>query len=72
MQEHCSYLGAFCKGLGFIHESHTSEIATDLQEANGSRSDGGQGHTGIPVYSTSFETTATVGMIKVSGNNFFS
>jgi mannosidase alpha-like ER degradation enhancer 2 len=67
VQEHCSYVGAFCKGAGYKQESHASDIATDLQEANVSRSHGGRVHTGFPLYSTSFESTRTAGLIKVGG-----
>lgn len=52
--------------MGYKHDSHTSEIATDLQEANGSRFHVGQARTGLPLYST-FESTRTAGLIKVSG-----
>ncbi|XP_059446936.1 alpha-mannosidase I MNS4 [Corylus avellana] len=62
--EHCSYVGAFCKSAGYKQESHASDIATDLQEANVSRSDGGRVHTGFPLYSSSFESTSTAGLIK--------
>ncbi|KAG6727127.1 hypothetical protein I3842_02G115500 [Carya illinoinensis] len=61
--EHCSYVGAFCRSVGYKEDSHASEIATDLLEANGSRFHEGQAHTGLPLYST-FESTPTAGLIK--------
>jgi mannosidase alpha-like ER degradation enhancer 2 len=67
VQEHCSYVGAFCKSAGYKQESQASDIAANLQEANVGRSDGGRVHTGFPIYSTSFESTSTAGLIKVGG-----
>ena len=59
VHEHCSYIGAFCKIADYKQESHTSDIATGLQEANGSRLHEGQVHSRLPSF--------TSGLIKVSG-----
>ncbi|KAA8527695.1 hypothetical protein F0562_035436 [Nyssa sinensis] len=66
VREHCSYLGAYCRSSNVRWESHTSDISTDSQETNGSRSYRGSGFTSIPSDSTFHKSTSVTGLIKVS------
>lgn len=64
VQEHCSYIGAYCQSSNFRQESHTSGIPLDTQETNGSKSDLG---TSSFLSHTSFQKfTSVSGLIKVS------
>lgn len=69
--EHCSYFGAYCKSGGNEQESPKSDVSLNPQGTNASTSYGGQVHTGYPLDSTFFESTATSGLMKVSVDSFF-
>ncbi|XP_021692017.1 alpha-mannosidase I MNS4 isoform X2 [Hevea brasiliensis] len=62
--EHCSYFGAYCKSSDIERESLKSDISMNPQETNSSTFYGGQVHTGYPLGSTSFESSATSGLMK--------
>lgn len=62
--EHCSYLGAYCKSGDIEKGSLKSDISMNPQETNASTFYGGQFHTGYPLESSSFESTATSGLMK--------
>lgn len=62
--EHCSYFGAYCKSGGNEQESPKSDVSLNPQGTNASTSYGGQVHTGYPLDSTFFESTATSGLMK--------
>ncbi|XP_075655445.1 alpha-mannosidase I MNS4 [Castanea sativa] len=64
LREHCSYIGAFCKSSDYNQESHTSDVAADPHEANGSGSNEGQVHSRFSSSSTFFESTLTSGLVK--------
>ena len=66
IHEHCSYLGAYCKGGGIEQESRKSDISIHPQENNASVLSGSWVHSSYPSDSSFLESTSTSGLMKVS------
>ncbi|XP_034924994.1 alpha-mannosidase I MNS4 [Populus alba] len=64
IHEHCSYLGAYCKGGGIEQESRKSDISIHPQENNTSVISGSWVHSSYPSDSSFLESTTTSGLMK--------
>ncbi|KAM6545593.1 hypothetical protein CsatB_026329 [Cannabis sativa] len=63
VHEHCSYFGAYCRSGNVNQEDHKSDIASNLQETNDSRSFGSWSDYGFPSESTS-DSSPLSGFVK--------
>ena len=71
IREHCSYLGAYCKGGSIEQESRKSDISIHPQEINASALSGSWVHSSYPSDSSFLKSTTTSGLMKVSLPLFF-
>ncbi|PON40157.1 Glycoside hydrolase [Parasponia andersonii] len=63
-RECCSYFGSYCKSGNIKQEHHKSDVASNLQETNDSRSFGSWAHDGLPSESTFSDSIPLSGFIK--------
>ncbi|PON78078.1 Glycoside hydrolase [Trema orientale] len=63
-REHCSYFGSYCKSGNIKQQHHKSDVASNLQETNDSRSFGSWAHGGLPSESTFSDSIPLSGFIK--------
>lgn len=66
VQEHCAYLGAYCKSDEFKQEAYASDISSEVQETNGSKFSVGRSQTSLPSHFSYVEPIPISGLIKVS------
>ncbi|XP_021897079.1 alpha-mannosidase I MNS4 [Carica papaya] len=64
VQEHCAYLGAYCKSDEFKQEAYASDISSEVQETNGSKFSVGRSQTSLPSHFSYVEPIPISGLIK--------